>query len=347
MGLAGPKVKTKVGVDPRNTFWTSNTERFGHKYLSNLGWTPGTALGDKSSSYHSSGHISSASHTGVKIVLKDDTLGIGAKKGAQDGECTGLLGLEGLLGRLNGDEEKVKRVQMEEERRKNEWVGGRYGVVFVRGEVWTGEDFSKLIKKPGKEKKEEKAESKEEKKKEKKRKRGDDGESKEKRSRREKSAASEDESRKRSKSRSKSKSKTPSGNDESSNEDTSAGADVSEDSSTSKKRKKSEKKEEGRSEESKKEKKKRKKEEKAERKARKAEKKKRKEKAQKDDESSSSESESETQASGSATPVFTAPPQVQKRVLVGRHAVRARFIAAKRSAVMDAAALNEILMIKA
>lgn len=288
--------------------------------MASLGWTPGTALGDSSSSYHAAGHITAASHTGVKVVLKDDTLGIGAKRGAQDGECTGLLGLEGLLGRLNGDQAKVDRIKMEEDRRKNEWVGGRYGVRFVKGEIWKGEDFSRLretgakvkgeIGKDGKlhavvEKFEElevkKEDSSEDDKKSKKRKR------------------SEEKEEKKSKKDKKRKSSSPSDS-----------ATTPEELEPSKKRSKSDKKL------SKEERKALKKaEKKAAKKTKKEEKKRKKKEASSDSDSSDSESEQEKEET--KTPV-----QVPARILTGRAALRAKFITAKRSAVMNQEQLNEV-----
>ena len=42
MGLAGTKVKQRFGNDPRNTNWSNDTSRFGHQYLSKMGWKQGS-----------------------------------------------------------------------------------------------------------------------------------------------------------------------------------------------------------------------------------------------------------------------------------------------------------------
>ncbi|KAI5850140.1 hypothetical protein BZA05DRAFT_401056 [Tricharina praecox] len=342
MGLAGPKASTKISKDPRNTFWSKDTSRFGHQYLANLGWVPGQNLGDTTSSYHASGHITDASSTGIKIVLKDDTLGIGAKKGAQHDECTGLLGLQGLLGRLNGDDKVVEQVKLEEDRKKNEWIQSKWGMRFVRGEVWVADDLTKLRERMVKEK-EEKAEALKAKAEKKDGKNSDDKDSGEEASRKKRKRDSDDVEKdkkqsKKSKSKDGKKKSKRRGLEEDGTE-TPATTDresksrsVSGDETESKEERKSRRKEEKRLKKERKEKRDARRKEKKDR----EEKKKKKKKASSDGDSSS---ESETEAaSGSVTPASA---------MNGRHALRHRFIAAKRSAMMDATSLNEILMIKA
>ncbi|EWC44638.1 hypothetical protein DRE_06627 [Drechslerella stenobrocha 248] len=127
MGLAGPSKKRKISHDPNNTTWSRSTG-FGHRMLTAQGWTQGTILGpDPNNPHHTA-----ASQVGIKVMLKDDTLGIGCK-GSQEDTCTGLGDLQSLLGRLNGrSDESVKQ---EEDTRKKMWMEGRYGMRFVRGEV--------------------------------------------------------------------------------------------------------------------------------------------------------------------------------------------------------------------
>ncbi|KAF3929090.1 hypothetical protein ABW20_dc0106509 [Dactylellina cionopaga] len=127
MGLAGPSKKRKISHDPNNTTWT-RSEGFGHRMLTSQGWAPGTILGpDPNNPHHTL-----ASQTGIKVMLKDDTLGIGCR-GSQEDTCTGLGDLQSLLGRLNGkSDESVKN---EEDARRNTWIQGRYGMRFVKGEV--------------------------------------------------------------------------------------------------------------------------------------------------------------------------------------------------------------------
>ncbi|KAI5812473.1 hypothetical protein BZA77DRAFT_335289 [Pyronema omphalodes] len=297
MGLAGPKESKKIGKDPRNTFWSNDTSRFGHQYLANLGWTPGQTLGDSNSSYHKSGHITAASSTGVKIQIKDDNLGIGAKKGAQEDECVGLLGLQGLLGRLNGNTEQVERVQEMQDRKKNELIESKFGMRFVRGEVWVADDLTKLRERMLKDK-----------------------------------AARENAQK-----------KLEAGDKDNSDEDggkrKKRKRDDAEEDSAARKRRKEERRLKREAKEARRKEKKEKKEKKKEKKDKKDKKQKAKKSSSDSDSSSDSESEAEKTVTKTSTPAYNA--------LNGRHAIRARFIAAKKSAMMDAASLNEIFMIKA
>ncbi|AEO66164.1 7c2b9421-6556-4777-8540-74f0db12c9b5 [Thermothielavioides terrestris] len=133
MGLAAAKNKRKLGHDPNNTKWSRNTESFGQKILRAQGWQPGQYLGAKDAP-HAEWHTeASAAH--IRVVLKDDTLGLGAKRNNGD-ECTGLDAFQDLLGRLNGKSDEA----LEAERKAREdlklslYVERKLGLVrFVRG----------------------------------------------------------------------------------------------------------------------------------------------------------------------------------------------------------------------
>ncbi|KAL2866793.1 telomerase inhibitor/ribosome biogenesis protein PXR1 [Aspergillus lucknowensis] len=101
MGLAAPRKRTKFSHDPNNTTWSRSTSGFGHKILSSQGWTPGSFLGARNAAHADMFTAASASH--IRVIVKDDTLGLGArsKRDALD-EPTGLDAFKGLLGRLNG-----------------------------------------------------------------------------------------------------------------------------------------------------------------------------------------------------------------------------------------------------
>ncbi|KAL4946907.1 hypothetical protein BDV06DRAFT_181865 [Aspergillus oleicola] len=101
MGLAAPRKKTKISHDPNNTNWSRSTSGFGHKILSSQGWTPGSFLGARNAAHADMFTAASASH--IRVIVKDDTLGLGArsKRDPLD-EPTGLDAFKGLLGRLNG-----------------------------------------------------------------------------------------------------------------------------------------------------------------------------------------------------------------------------------------------------
>lgn len=81
-------------------------------------------------------------------MLKDDNLGLGAKRGSERPENFGLAGLESILGRLNGKEEDVKR---EEERRtkieQRAYVYRKYGFMnFVSGGFLVGDKIERSVK---------------------------------------------------------------------------------------------------------------------------------------------------------------------------------------------------------
>lgn len=198
-----------------------------------------------------------------------------------------MLGLQGLLGRLNGNGQQVEQVKKEEERRKNELVVSKWGMRFVRGEVWVADDLAKLRANILKDR-EAKAKVEEEKRsKPKKRKRADRDAKDEKQS------------------------CTPPSVTSSGDE---AGLQAGK-HRKEKRRIKRELKEARRKE-------------RAERRERKAQRRKEMKRTASSDSGSESTSVATTR---SATPAMN-----------GRHAVRAKYIAAKRSAVVDAASLNEV-----
>lgn len=148
MGLAGVKVKQRFGLDPRNTNWSNDTDRFGHQYLEKMGWKPGKGLG----------LVEHAMTSHVKVSIKTDNTGLGsklAKKKKNDefdsGECAGLDVFQRILGRLNGKEEQINN-ELERQRKEN-IINGKWGMHFVKGDTlkstWDA-DCKKLISGPRK-----------------------------------------------------------------------------------------------------------------------------------------------------------------------------------------------------
>jgi Pin2-interacting protein X1 len=80
--------RSKISNDPQNTTWANNTERFGHKILTSQGWTPGASLGATDAAHKA--HYTAASHSHIRVFLKDDNLGLGAKRGSERAENFGL-----------------------------------------------------------------------------------------------------------------------------------------------------------------------------------------------------------------------------------------------------------------
>lgn len=142
--MAAIKVKQNFGLDPRNTKWSNDKDRFGHQYLEKMGWTPGRGLG----------LVEHATTSHVKVSLKDDNVGLGAKlhkKQRKDefdlGECAGLDAFQRILGRLNGKEDTITNEL--ERQRKDRVINGKWGMHFVKGAVlgstWDAEN--KALKK--------------------------------------------------------------------------------------------------------------------------------------------------------------------------------------------------------
>ncbi|KAI0007478.1 hypothetical protein F4779DRAFT_503168 [Xylariaceae sp. FL0662B] len=143
MGLAGPKTRRKLDYDPNNTRWSRDETTFGQKILRAQGWEPGKFLGARDSTH--SDLLTAASSAPIKVTLKDDTLGLGAKpRQKQNAECTGLDGFKDLLGRLNGKSEETikKERKVRSDIKTSLYVERRYGPMrFVSGGLLVGDQM--------------------------------------------------------------------------------------------------------------------------------------------------------------------------------------------------------------
>ncbi|CAA9962216.1 hypothetical protein CFE70_005622 [Pyrenophora teres f. teres 0-1] len=343
MGLAAPKNRTKISNDPQNTTWANNTSRFGHRILSSQGWQPGDSLGAKDASH--AAHYTAASQSHIRVLLKDDNLGLGAKRGSERAENFGLAGLESILGRLNGKEAEVKK---EEERReeieKRAFVYRKYGMMnFVSGGFLVGDKITKKsdIKKEVEIKTEIKSEPESDDgrvdKKSKKRKHEERTEDEPKLKRKKKSVDLRDESKDKKSKKDKKKEKSrKSKRSSSSDSEASSNDAAAPEPATDKARRKAEKKA-------------RKEEKRAKKALKKAAKKAAKSKDNSDESSSESETEEDAQTTISTVPVAATSTHVPAGLAYnprGMHAVRAKWIRQKKAATMDAQAMKEIFMIK-
>jgi len=116
--------------------------------MTSQGWQPGEYLGAKNAAHAESYTAANASH--IRVSIKDDNLGLGAKigSGVGHGECTGLDAFTNLLGRLNGkDEDELEREQKSREDLKRAiYTERRWGSVrFVPGGFLIGDKIQHLI----------------------------------------------------------------------------------------------------------------------------------------------------------------------------------------------------------
>lgn len=145
-----------MAEDPNNTRWTRDTTTFGQKMLRRQGWEPGQLLGAQGASH--AGLLSTASSAPIKVVLKDDTMGLGAKvRQKQSDECTGLNVFKDLLGRLNGkSEDTIKQEQqVRSDLKTSLYVERKFGPMrFVKGGLLVGDQITDVLKKDDSVKKE-------------------------------------------------------------------------------------------------------------------------------------------------------------------------------------------------
>jgi Pin2-interacting protein X1 len=322
--------------------------------LTSQGWQPGDSLGATDASH--AAHYTAASQSHIRVFLKDDNLGLGAKRGSERAENFGLAGLESILGRLNGKEAEVKK---EEERReeieKRAFVYRKYGMMnFVSGGFLVGDKITKSsdIKKEVEVKTEVKSEPESDDggvdKKSKKRKREERANDEPTLKRKKKSLDLHEEANKenevskakkdkKNKNKDKSKkSKRASSSDAEPSTDRAPTPASDPEPLTDKARRKAEKKA-------------RKEEKKVKKALKKAAKKAAKSNAKSDDSSSESEEEGSTPTTLSSVPVSgTSTPVLASAGLTfnprGMHAVRQKWIRQKKAATMDAQAMKEVCL---
>jgi Pin2-interacting protein X1 len=116
--------------------------------MASQGWKPGEYLGAKHAPHAEFHTAANASH--IRVMIKDDNLGLGAKigSGVGHGECTGLDAFKNLLGRLNGkDEDEIEKEQKSREDLKRAvYTERRWGSIrFVQGGFLVGDQIQHLI----------------------------------------------------------------------------------------------------------------------------------------------------------------------------------------------------------
>jgi Pin2-interacting protein X1 len=116
--------------------------------MTSQGWQPGEYLGAKDAAHAEFHTAANASH--IRVLIKDDNLGLGAKvgSGVGHGECTGLDAFKNLLGRLNGkDEDEIEKEQKSrDDLRRAIYTEKRWGSIrFVSGGFLIGDKIQILI----------------------------------------------------------------------------------------------------------------------------------------------------------------------------------------------------------
>lgn len=116
--------------------------------MTSQGWTPGQYLGAQDAAHAEFHTAANASH--IRVTLKDDNLGLGAKigSGVGHGECTGLDVFKNILGRLNGkdDLEIQKEQQSRDDLKRAVYTERKWGSIrFVKGGFLLGDKIQLLI----------------------------------------------------------------------------------------------------------------------------------------------------------------------------------------------------------
>lgn len=116
--------------------------------MTSQGWQPGDYLGAENAAHAEFHTAANASH--IRVSIKDDNLGLGAKvgSGVGHGECTGLDAFKNLLGRLNGkdEDELAKEQKSREDLKRAIYTERRWGSIrFVPGGFLIGDKIQPLI----------------------------------------------------------------------------------------------------------------------------------------------------------------------------------------------------------
>ncbi|KAK0320644.1 telomerase inhibitor [Friedmanniomyces endolithicus] len=138
--------REKLSHDPNNTAWTRATDNYGHRILASQGWKTGDYLGAENAPH--ADHYTAANASHVRVLLREDNLGLGAKVGGKaNAETFGLSTLSSIFGRLNGksegDVEKLERGLRDAELRS--YQAEKHGYMnFVRGGLLVGDKIEEV-----------------------------------------------------------------------------------------------------------------------------------------------------------------------------------------------------------
>ena len=113
------------------------------------GWKPGNYLGAENASHAE--HYTAANASHIRVLLREDNLGLGAKVGGKgNAETFGLSTLSGIFGRLNGktDAEVEKQQSNLRDAELRTYQAQKYGFMnFVRGGLLVGDKIEEVQEK--------------------------------------------------------------------------------------------------------------------------------------------------------------------------------------------------------
>ncbi|XP_045175882.2 PIN2/TERF1-interacting telomerase inhibitor 1-like [Mercenaria mercenaria] len=91
--LAEPKRKQKFSFDPRNTNWSNDETKFGHRLMEKMGWSKGKGLGANED----------GKTENISVSVKNDTRGVGCSKSHVDNWIAHQDDFNALLANLGQD----------------------------------------------------------------------------------------------------------------------------------------------------------------------------------------------------------------------------------------------------
>ncbi|MFH4980972.1 hypothetical protein AB6A40_007681 [Gnathostoma spinigerum] len=110
--LAAPKKKQRIGVDPQNSEWKNDTNKFGQKMLEKMGWKDGEGLG----------RFNQGQTANVKLTPNFSTRGLGSHESNDASWLKVNDDFSNLLADLN-KKKKRKNFVREDDKSKNSLEG--------------------------------------------------------------------------------------------------------------------------------------------------------------------------------------------------------------------------------
>ncbi|KAK5671059.1 Golgi transport complex subunit 3 [Batrachochytrium dendrobatidis] len=101
MGLAEPRTKQRIGVDPQNKQWKDDSNKLCLKMMEKMGWSEGKGLGR-----NEDGRTDN-----IKVVVKSNNHGIGTEKRSSDNWLENSSAFDALLSSLGSTNETTDQQQ--------------------------------------------------------------------------------------------------------------------------------------------------------------------------------------------------------------------------------------------